>query len=232
MLPDEPNEHSALLLYDCATAVDMDFGPTASSATTSKSAPAMSRHFGIADNVIYVIRDTYTQEDWEDRLILNLENGLPIIYRGRHDDGGHAFNLDGLSASKNQNFFHVNWGWNGSGNGYYTLDDLKPGNNSYTQAQAAIFRIQPAIAVSSESITQDIISFYPNPASSLIKINNMASGRVSGLKIYSLSGVLMRSYNSSSTDGAIDISDLKKGIYIFEATFDDASVHRRKIVKQ
>lgn len=63
-----------------------------------------------------------------------------MYYEGNGDGGGHAFVCDGYDSATG--LFHFNWGWSGSGNGYYRLSALNPtvqgtGGNSagynYTQ---------------------------------------------------------------------------------------------------
>jgi hypothetical protein len=55
--------------------------------------------------------------------------------------GGHAFNVDGYNGN---DYFHFNWGWSGSYNGYFYLDNLNPGGNNFTEGQGAIIDIYPA----------------------------------------------------------------------------------------
>lgn len=53
-----------------------------------------------------------------------LEEQRPILYCGQDPiDGGHAFILDGINEN---GLVHVNWGWSGSGNGWYDINVLKP----------------------------------------------------------------------------------------------------------
>ena len=49
-----------------------------------------------------------------------MNNNRPIIYVGYSNDGGHAWNIDGYE----DDYFHNNWGWGGSQNGYYLLSSL------------------------------------------------------------------------------------------------------------
>ena len=67
-----------------------------------------------------------------------MRNGRPIVYRGQ-GTGGHAFNFDGFE----DDFFHVNWGWSGSSNGYFLVTSLSPGNNNFSEAQGCISGIYP-----------------------------------------------------------------------------------------
>ena len=68
------------------------------------------------------------QGDWNTRLYQQLLKGFPIIFGGvKYDQDGdepHAFICDGYQASTDR--FHINWGWDGFGNGYYWLDYLEP----------------------------------------------------------------------------------------------------------
>ncbi len=70
----------------------------------------------------------------------NLDNGWPMYYHG-FGSGGHAFNVDGYQGT---DYFHFNWGWSGSYNGYYYLSNLNPGGNNFTWGQGAIVNFYPS----------------------------------------------------------------------------------------
>jgi len=98
--------NNALLLFHCAVAVNMNFGPDASSAYTSGAKTAMKDYFKISRKSVYWVRGS-DEEKWIQIIIDNLQKGRPIIYSGNDDDGesGHAFNIDGVRESK---YFHLN----------------------------------------------------------------------------------------------------------------------------
>ena len=130
----------ALLMYHCGIAVDMDYSPNGSGAHTEDVADALREYFrygscGYMDN-----RDSYTRTAWEDKLIAQLDRGIPFVYAGSDTDGGHAFNCDGYN---NNRYFHFNWGWSGSGNNYYQIDALNSGNGNFNSYQRAVFEIIP-----------------------------------------------------------------------------------------
>jgi hypothetical protein len=93
-----------------------------------------------------------------------LSAGRPVIYRGNPGDGtaGHAWNLDGYYASNDVDYFHMNFGWSGSQNGYYTLDAINPGSNDFNSGQGAMVGISPPtsrpydINLSELSVTEDL----------------------------------------------------------------------------
>ena len=69
-----------------------------------------------------------------------IENGRPILYIGR-GNGAHAFVCDGISA---WDVPHLNWGWSGTYNGYYLLNDFTPGENrDYSSYHYMVIGIQP-----------------------------------------------------------------------------------------
>lgn len=53
---------------------------------------------------------------------------------------GHVFNIDGYQAN---DYFHINFGWGGSGNGYYHLNAINPGLTGYNFDQTAIINVVP-----------------------------------------------------------------------------------------
>lgn len=137
----QADNNNALILYHSAVSVDMDFGPDGSGTLTSYASSALKSYFNYSKNIVYKRRSAY-EATWKEMLIAELVAGRPLIYKGDADDGqpGHAWNIDGVV---NSNYFHVNWGWSGSNNGYYLIDNLKPGSYDFTQNHAAIFNIQP-----------------------------------------------------------------------------------------
>jgi hypothetical protein len=132
----------ALLMYHCGIAVDMDYAPSGSGAHTEDVAPALIEYFRYGACATMKSRDSYTKTQWEDMLIAQLDRGIPFVYAGSDDDGGHAFNLDGYN---NNRMFHFNWGWSGSyNNTYYQIDALNTGNGHFNLYQRAVFDILPA----------------------------------------------------------------------------------------
>ncbi len=87
-------------------------------------------------------------DTWEADLREEINSGRPVLYAGYNDNGGHAFVVDGYNAS-DSSYFHINWGWGGSCNGYFYLSALYPYGDvyywyHYNYWQEALFGIQPA----------------------------------------------------------------------------------------
>ena len=134
----------ARFLLDCGTEVNMQYcGTNCSKNESSAGNPAVPialKHFGYnSTNVKY--RSSYTPSGWDSLIRHDLDNGMPVYYSGYGSDGGHAFICDGYN---NNGFYHFNWGWRGHGDGWFVLNDLTPGDYSFTSSQCAIFNIHPS----------------------------------------------------------------------------------------
>ena len=111
-----------LMLY-CGQAVKMDYNTAASGAMTGDVPEAMKSIFGYSTAASLASRSSYTDEQWVDMIYKELQEGYPVLYFGQSaTDGGHAFIVDGYADGK----YHINWGWNGYCDGYFTLDKLNP----------------------------------------------------------------------------------------------------------
>lgn len=124
----------AKLIYHCGVSVDMDYGPESSGSYLSLSPNALHTYFGYGMSS-YIHKNQYSASSWNDIIKNQLDSLRPVLYRGQSDAGGHAFVCDGYD---DQDYFHFNWGWNGSNNGYYLLSGLTPGNHNYNSSQAAV----------------------------------------------------------------------------------------------
>ncbi|MBQ7734875.1 MAG: C10 family peptidase [Bacteroidales bacterium] len=147
LMPNELNSNStsaqvnavATLMRDCGIAVNMGYGPDASSAFTTDARAALIDYFGYEakmalrdyksfgtiigsyNNLIY-----YNDDEWKAMLKNELDAHNPILYDGTPFDlqgGGHAFVCDGYDAN---DYFHFNWGWSGWYNGYYAVGNVIP----------------------------------------------------------------------------------------------------------
>ena len=134
------NEEVARLLYHFGVAVDMDYSPQESKAYSTDARNAIVTYFGYSDDAKYLSRSNYTVEDWKNILRNQLNARLPVYYRGANPGtkAAHAFVCDGYDDN---GYFHMNFGWGGSCDGFYLLDDLTPCGHDYNDDQGAIINI-------------------------------------------------------------------------------------------
>lgn len=142
------------LLYHCGVSVNMNYGQAetgGSSATSATVAQALSNNFDYDKSVYEAARCSYNDTDWENLIYGELQANRPVLYSGQSSSGGHAFVCDGYRNS--DNFFHFNWGWGGSADGYYAMSGADPihptgggiggASASYSGSQGAVINIMP-----------------------------------------------------------------------------------------
>jgi len=134
------NFEMAQLQSQLGISVNMMYSPDGSGAYSNDAADALKNYFGYDQSLQLVYKDDYAYEDWKSLLRAQIDAGQPMYYHG-FGSGGHAFNVDGYQDTM---FFHFNWGWGGSYNGYFHLSNLNPGGSSFTDGQGAIINFFPA----------------------------------------------------------------------------------------
>ena len=134
----------AKLLYHCGANVEMKYAISESGSHTKRAATALSGVFGYSPSIRYLAREAYRWDEWKDMLRVELDAGYPFLYDGTNPNtnGGHAFVCDGYTP---EGLFHINWGWNGGGNGYYQLSVLDDDGDGYgySDSQGAVLNIRP-----------------------------------------------------------------------------------------
>ena len=171
---DSPSQIDAIttLMYHCGVSINMDYGVGAvggsgaysinyGGALKNTAQDAMVNYFGYDKNIKGFQRSSYIEETWIGMLENELNASRPVIYTGS-GTGGHCFVMDGYD---NINLFHFNWGWSGDYNGYFNINDLTPGTDSFNLSQTALINIKPSVNVTPTVNTVDslaLIDFYNN----------------------------------------------------------------------
>ena len=100
---------------------------------------ALTDVFGYNAQVYF--RSSFNDAQWEAMIRQQLDSGLPVYYWGRRTSGSHAFVVDGYDSSGR---FHINWGWSGNDNGWYTLNNLNPPSTGHYNTGHLIITMRPA----------------------------------------------------------------------------------------
>ena len=112
---------ATLMLY-VGHAAHMTYALTASGTTDPYIPKAFTYYFDYNAQLVY--RSDYDQQAWEDMVYQELVAGRPMVYNGRAGSGGgHSFVCDGYEMG---DYYHINWGWGGLGNGYFQLAIMNP----------------------------------------------------------------------------------------------------------
>ena len=133
--PQEQIEAIALLMYHCGIAVDMHYAIDGSGAYSQDVPQRIYQYFSYTNQAVLRSRDSYSYDNWASMMKESFDMGWPLYYSGQSPDGGHAFVCDGYNDS---NLFHYNWGWSGSGDGWFDFDQI-----DYNTSDGAIFNFVP-----------------------------------------------------------------------------------------
>ena len=116
----------ATLMYHVGVAADMDYAPDGSGAISSAALAAITEYFGYNKSIHVLPKDFMKEETVLQTVASDLQEGRPVYISGSTvNQEGHAFVCDGMQSD---GYLHINWGWNGSGNGYFALSALDPEN--------------------------------------------------------------------------------------------------------
>ena len=121
---DEANAEVAKLIEYIGAGLQMQYGPQ-SAAVYSLFSPMLINYFGYNHSAQYVERRYYSYSEWTALMYDQLKNVGPVFFGGQSTGGGHAFVLDGYDE---EDYFHVNWGWGGTSNGFFKLSVLYSNN--------------------------------------------------------------------------------------------------------
>ncbi len=151
------NFEIAQLQYHCGVSVDMMYGADGSGAYSADVPDAIKNYFNYSTSATFYQRGGWAA--W--KLYLNqqiVDYSQPVYYSGQDNSGGHAFVVDGMQEQTDDTYYHFNFGWSGSGNGWYIVQDA----GGYTSFNAMVRNFIP----------DD--SYYPyDPPEELVTVTNL-----------------------------------------------------------
>ena len=212
---------------------------------------AFKRYFKYKSTISGLRRSTFSDQQWADTIKSELDAGRPVIYTSYHEytSFSHAFVCDGYTFIDEQTMFHFNWGWNGTSNGFYSLENLSPTLDSVTyhfiSSQNAIVGIEPDYTIPDDTTTVDTIvvgipsqntayeaqqlTILPNPATEHVTLT--ATQPFETVNIFDAKGHLMGTRRTSPTKQlTLDISHLPSGIYFLQVV-KKGEKHYKKIIR-
>lgn len=117
----------ATLMRYCGQAMKTTYSPAGSGTSTDAQYAALVKDFGYTAATQINFRTLYTIDEWEDIIYGELAANRPVLYNGYSESEGHSFICDGYDGD---GLFHINWGWGGKDDGYFSLSVLNPHNNT------------------------------------------------------------------------------------------------------
>ena len=231
---DEEQDAVAELMQYCGSSVEMMYGLSSNggSSAYNEAIPfALKTYFGYDGGVSHAYRKNYSYDAWINLIYNELAANRPVILGGQAAGGGHSFICDGYDtndhAGADGDYFHMNWGWGGSSDGYFLLSVLQPweqgiGGSStldgFSFGQNVVYGIQPPVDGNADycmSLEGLHLGGSDATLSSKTYSRTSSTDDFTGISIYY--DVWNYYYGSNSFDIALQLQDANGGVV---QTFD------------
>lgn len=202
---DEEIEAVSTLLYHCGVSVDMAYGPTASTAQSDKMVKALSKYFRFPTTIEYIEKAQYSTSQWHSILQGELDESAPFFYGASGSHGGHVFICDGY---RDDNFYHIVWGWYGQYDGWFKIGDFTPGPYDFNDHHSAIIGIRgPEVPAGDKEVANEESKTLvcQNPVRGMLKLNCEHSG-----EIYDMAGRCVMRFDGDM----VNVSSMDSGVYV------------------
>ncbi len=228
----------AKLMYHAGVSVNMSYGNGGSSASTQIAGDKLRDNFKYSSAIQYISKGNNVI-DWHIKIRANIISGKPVMYRGTGSYGGHSFIIDGFQYPE---FYHVNFGWGGSGDGYYYLNAINSTNNNgdFNNGQGALINIYPSTMsgakLTDENENNESASIYPNPNNGnfSLLINNDFSGKVE-VKILDMTSRVIENITLNKESSLIshdfNLNNLSNGFYYISIENNNQRLVKKFIIK-
>ena len=216
----------ATLLYHCGVAVNMNYGPSASSCNSNKIVSALPNYFRYPTTVRYIERGSLSLATWLNYLKGELDASAPFMYGGSGNYGGHVWTCDGY---RDDDYFHFNWGWGGQQNGYFALTNCS--SYGFNSNHAIIIGIRgpelPPDAVGEHN--EENIKVFPNPSNGTVYVCT-ESEPVLEMQVFDLFGRILLNESLGKKEFSVDLTGYNAGIYMLRLVTGNG-VKTSRIVK-
>ena len=132
----------AKLTYDAGVTVNMSYKSGGSGSFVGRVAGSLTGTFGYSNAVFDYSRSGLGDEDYRKAILPNLDARLPVVL-GIHSTGdtGHAILADGYGYYNDELYLHMNMGWKGSEDYWYTPAVIDTSNGTYNSILCVSFNI-------------------------------------------------------------------------------------------
>ena len=175
----------------------------------------------------------FTMDQWAEKLRESISNGCPVPYAANNSGTGdtrHMFVVDGYTEN---GYFHFNFGWSGSGNGWFKLDDITPsqGDNYSWNGNSqhyALFNLTPnktprTVTATTNSSSMGTVSINGGTAGSSVSAE-VTEGTKATLTAYPADGYALANWTKNGvvvgTKNPIQVTVGESG-NDYVANFDD-----------
>jgi hypothetical protein len=208
------NYDIAALVFACGTAATQVYNSQGSGTFGVSQAFDLYQKFGFENALLY----TTLSDEMYDTLIYDMKNALPahLAVVDAAWQYGHNVVVDGYNTD---NFFHLNFGWGGSNNGWWNIPDNNfPYNMNVLEGIIVNINYQDPIINVSEIKENTIL--FPNPGDSKIRINLPEGEAFVKAEVYTIEGKLI--YSNKEPSKVLQLPVIKNGPYLIKIYTDNS----------
>ncbi|CAA0218885.1 Probable C10 family peptidase, streptopain, precursor containing a C-terminal secretion signal [Tenacibaculum maritimum] len=189
------DDENAKLSYHAGVSVKMNYGISSnggSSARTRDALSALKKNFKYHKDAKMIYKHNYSDVEWSNIIKEQLDEKRPVLYTGRSENlldptalsSGHLFTLDGYDATEQGDFFHINWGWGGRSNGFFSLTDMVThdgrynwiDNNAiiidlYPTNMAPIFKYKPTTTIDADTFYKYKVNVWDENRNDIVTVS-------------------------------------------------------------
>ena len=115
----------AQLMYHVGVSTNMHYTPQASGTSSGIAFQGLCRNFGYDAGIVPLLKDFMPESEVLEGIAADLKASRPVyISAVTTNYEGHAFVCDGMQSN---GYLHINWGWSGTSDGYFSISALNPG---------------------------------------------------------------------------------------------------------
>lgn len=147
--PQDYANEIAKLCYHFGVAIQMAYNADGSGSSTELGKEKLITNFRYDERAEIQYRGNYLDTVVAAYIALlknEIDNRRPVVYSGcdQNLSGCHAYVLDGYDED---DLFHLNYGWGGSSNAFYAIDNFVAGPSHFDYQSTAVLKIFPSEAV-------------------------------------------------------------------------------------
>ena len=203
----------AQLMYHVGLAVKSNYAKGGTGSYSETLCHGLRNNLGYP-YAVTLKRESFTSEEWMDMVYASLNEGKPIIYGGCDDDySGHEFVLDGYDEDGK---IHINWGWDGSGDGFYDLEPLIFRYYDFSYYQDMVARCSTD-CLSADTVVVDMtvagmLSDWPGLSDGVVCLK--VRGPINGTDLRTIRALAGSDDSGHGTRGQLSVLDLSEATIV------------------
>jgi len=210
------NQDKAAITFACGIAAYQVYTSSSSGTFGVNQAFDAYQRFNFYNSELLQPTDT----NLYNRLMQNMKDSLPA-HLAIVDSAwtyGHNVVVDGYNTD---NYFHLNFGWGGSYNGWYLLPQEIPYNLTVVEG-VIVDIIKNPTKITNKFLSEDLVDVYPNPFTEKLtfKLNTLYNNVV--IKLFDVSGkeILFRplkiDFSENQTSIMLTFKNIESGFYFYQ----------------